>query len=74
MTQQDGFFVSRKSLIGVELKLGSASSPEQIAKYMALMEWEEQLTGRRDQLGLLFVVADTAVKKHWTPTWGASAA
>ena len=33
VTQQDGFFVSPSSLIGVELKLDSTSWPEQIAKY-----------------------------------------
>ena len=41
VTQQDGFFVSPSSLIGVELKLGSTSWPEQIAKYVALIIWEE---------------------------------
>jgi hypothetical protein len=65
VTQQDGFFVSPKSLIGVELKLDSKSWPEQVAKYLALMLWEEQKTGARDQLGLLFVVPATAVAHHW---------
>jgi hypothetical protein len=37
VTQQDGFFVSPSSLIGVELKLGSVSWAEQVAKYAALM-------------------------------------
>jgi hypothetical protein len=66
VTQQDGFFVSPKSLIGVELKLGSKSWPEQVAKYLALMMWEEQGTGARDDLGLLFVVPATALAEHWS--------
>src|ERR1017187_8374725 len=33
VTQPDGFFATRESLVGVELKLNSPSSPEQIAKY-----------------------------------------
>ena len=66
VTQQDGFFISPKSLIGVELKLGVTSSAEQVAKYMALMEWEEQKTGHRDHLGLLFVVPNDAAATLWT--------
>src|SRR5581483_3977673 len=65
VTQQDGFFVSPLSLIGVELKLSSTSWPEQIAKYLALMMWEEQLTGRHDHVGLLFVVPENRVGVHW---------
>ncbi len=65
VTQQDGFFVSPKSLVGVELKLGSTSWPEQIAKYMALMVWEEEQTERHNQVGLLFVVPENAVESHW---------
>ncbi len=65
VTQQDGFFVSPRSLMGVELKLGSKSSAEQIAKYLALMIWEERLTGRRDQHGLLFLVSAGAIASHW---------
>jgi hypothetical protein len=66
VTQQDGYFVSPKSLVGVELKLGSKSWPEQVAKYLALMIWEEQSTGARDYLGLLFVVPAAALTQHWS--------
>jgi hypothetical protein len=66
VTQQDGFFVTHSSLIGVELKLGSKSWPEQIAKYVALMIWEEQVSGRRSNLGLLFIVPETALSAHWS--------
>jgi hypothetical protein len=66
VTQQDGFFVTPSSLIAVELKLGSKSWPEQIAKYMALMIWEEELSGTRSNLGLLFIVPEAALAGHWT--------
>jgi hypothetical protein len=63
VTQQDGFFVTPSSVVAVELKLGSTSWPEQIAKYVALMIWEEGVSGTRASLGLLFVVPETA--GHW---------
>jgi len=65
VTQQDGFFVSQASLIGVELKLGSVSWPEQIAKYVALMTWEEAQTGTRANLGLLFIAPEKSLSSHW---------
>jgi hypothetical protein len=65
VTQQDGFFVTPTSLVGVELKLGSRSWPEQIAKYLALMIWEQGVTGSRSNLGLLFIVPEPALADHW---------
>ena len=65
VTQQDGLFVSDKSVVGVELKLGARSSPKQIAKYAALLAWEEQRSGDREQLGLLFVIPEAAMARHW---------
>jgi hypothetical protein len=37
-------------------------SPEQIAKYLALMVWEEQISVKRENLGLLFIVPDRALQ------------
>jgi hypothetical protein len=65
VTQQDGLFLSTESLIGVELKLGSTSWPEQIAKYLALMVLEENVSGCKEHLGLLFIVPESAVQNHW---------
>lgn len=65
ITQHDGFFVTEQSAVGVEIKLLSKSSPEQIAKYAALITWEELHTGLRKQIGLLFVVTDFAIKSFW---------
>lgn len=65
VTQQDGLFLSERSLIGVELKLGSTSWPEQVAKYLALMVLEEGISGRKENLGLLFIVPESALKNHW---------
>lgn len=66
ITQPDGFFLSPNSAIGVELKLGSASWQEQIAKYAALMVWHELATQKRANLGLLFVVPANAISHHWS--------
>jgi len=66
VTQPDGFYVSNKSLIGVELKLGSSSWPEQVLKYAAVMAWEEQYSGTREHLGLLYIIPDAAQEKHWS--------
>jgi hypothetical protein len=66
VTQQDGLFVSTSSVVGVELKLESTSWPEQIAKYIALMIWEEAFSHRRENLGLLFIVPESAISEHWS--------
>lgn len=58
VTQPDGFFLSPKSLIAVELKLESSTGLEQVAKYLALMNCEEKHYRRRDCLGLLFIVPE----------------
>jgi hypothetical protein len=66
VTQQDGLFVSSSSVVGVELKLESTSWPEQIAKYIALMVWEETFSHQREHLGLLFIVPESAMSEHWS--------
>ena len=58
-TQQDGFYVSEQSLIGVELKLGSKTSPGQVVKYIALLASEQRYSGRRRDLGLLYITPST---------------
>ena len=65
VTQQDGFFVSKSSSLGVELKLRAKSSPVQITKYAALFAWEEQHSGPRDNLGLLYILETPADARHW---------
>lgn len=66
VTQPDGFFLTARSLIAVELKLTSTSWPEQLAKYLALMLWEERESGPRSNLGLLFIVPENALPAHWS--------
>lgn len=61
VTQQDGLFVSKSSAIGIELKLDTSSSPEQIAKYLALMALEEKTSCNKDDLGLMFIIPDGSV-------------
>jgi hypothetical protein len=59
-TQQDGYFVSDRTLLGVELKIASRTWSGQVLKYLALMVAEEKLTGQREQLGLLFITPDSS--------------
>ncbi len=66
ITQPDGFLATGTSLVGVELKLCSPSWPEQIAKYVALMAWEQMKTGTRQNLGLLFILPETSQQSHWS--------
>jgi hypothetical protein len=66
VTQPDGYFATKDSLVAVELKLSSLSWPEQIAKYVALMRWEQKKTGLRDNLGLLFILPEKAVQSNWS--------
>lgn len=65
VTQQDGLFVSPGSIIGVELKLGATSSPIQIVKYAALMAWEELHSGPHSNLGLLYILDEEDLDRHW---------
>lgn len=65
VTQQGGFFVSSRSALGVELKLKAKSSAVQIIKYAALFAWEEQHSGPRDALGLLYILETPADERHW---------
>ncbi len=66
ITESDGFFTSKKSLVGVELKQGSGrSNLRQLMKYIALMVWEELHTGRREQLGLLLITPQKNSEKVW---------
>jgi len=43
----------------------SSSWPEQIIKYAALLTLEELHKGPREQLGLLFIVPESAIESHW---------
>ena len=65
VTQQDGFFVSPESIVGIELKLGSETTSEQVLKYVTLMHCEELITGARPNVGLLFIVPNTSRDSIW---------
>jgi hypothetical protein len=65
VTQQDGFFVSEDSAIAVEIKLKSSSCPEQVLKYTSLLAWEELYKGTRKNIGLLFIIPNSAMEHHW---------
>lgn len=63
--QQDGFFVSPSTLIGVELKLEAKPSPVQIVKYAAMMTSEEIFSERRREHGLLFIIPESSLSDYW---------
>lgn len=65
VTQHDGLFVSNRSAIAVELKLGAKTSADQIAKYAAVLLWEELHSGRKENLGLLFIVPERSKASIW---------
>ncbi len=72
-SQPDGFFTTRDSAICIELKLKTYSSPEQLAKYVAIMAWEEMLREKKfghkfQSLGLIFIVPEKSVSTHWKRT------
>ena len=65
LTQQDGLLVSHSSIVGVELKTGARSSPEQILKYALLMCCEENRSGRKSNVGLLYIVPESSRAGLW---------
>lgn len=65
VTQPDGFFVSDASILSVELKLGSPSWPQQVLKYLVLTCFEEQRTGPRGQVGILFITPEKQPDRLW---------
>lgn len=64
VTQQDGLFISDISAIAIELKLKADSSPEQIAKYVALLASEIEIR-KQPNLGLIFIIPEKALSGHW---------
>ncbi len=65
ITMQDGFFASNETILGIELKLGSRTRPDQLLKYMSLLVAEERVGGPRKQLALLFVTPPMESAKLW---------
>jgi len=54
--QPDGFLVSKRSAIALELKLLSSAQPVQLVKYAYMLAAEERTHGTKDHLGLLYFV------------------
>ena len=63
LMQQDGFFVSARTALALEMKTGSATSRGQTLKYLCLLAMEERASGRKGNLGLLYLVGKAAVAK-----------
>ncbi|MGI8705122.1 MAG: hypothetical protein ACR2JJ_04920 [Sphingomicrobium sp.] len=65
VTQQDGYFVSSQSAVGVELKLSAPTSATQVLKYLALMVQEQKVGGGKKSLGLLYVTPKVDPASLW---------
>jgi len=65
VTQQDGYFVSRQSAVGVELKLSAPTSPTQVLKYLALMVQQQKVGGGKKSLGLLYITPKMDPASLW---------
>lgn len=55
-TQPDGFLTSEEAILMIELKFNAPTSQDQLAKSLALALAEENLTGTRLEVALLYVV------------------
>ncbi len=55
VTQQDGYFVSTQSAVGVELKLSAPTTATQVLKYLTLMVQEQKVSGAKKSLGLVYI-------------------
>lgn len=64
--QHDGFYVSSNSIVMMEMKLKSNTSIEQYLKYCTLIALEEIIHGRRDNLGLIYLVPQSALARTAT--------
>lgn len=60
-TQHDGFYVAPDAIVAMEMKLGARTSVEQLLKYCTLIALEEISQGRKDHVGLIYVVPTTSV-------------
>jgi hypothetical protein len=55
VTQPDSLLISDTTLLALEMKIGASTSAEQVLKYLSLMVAEEEQSGRRCRLGLLYI-------------------
>lgn len=62
ITTPDGFFVADEAITAVELKFDAKTSQDQLAKYLFLLVCEEQKTGERPNLDLIYIFNADAVR------------
>jgi hypothetical protein len=65
VTQHDSFFVSDNSVFFIELKLKADTSATQVLNYAALAVLEEKRSGKREHLGLLFLIPQQTKHRLW---------
>lgn len=65
ITQHDVFLAGKQTLLMVELKVGAATDLLQVAKYALLAALEEQESGRRERLLLVYLTPDKPFNRIW---------
>ncbi|SCY96902.1 hypothetical protein [Paracoccus tibetensis] len=60
-TQHDGLYVSDNAIVMMEMKLKARTSIEQYLKYCTLAALEEMVSGRKDHVGMIYLVPSGAV-------------
>lgn len=62
-TQHDGFYITENAVVMMEMKLKARTSVEQYLKYCTLIALEELLYGKKEHLGLVYLVPDGSVAR-----------
>lgn len=62
-TQHDGLYVSDDAIVMMEMKLKARTSIEQYLKYCTLAALEEMVGGKKDHVGMIYLVPTGAVAR-----------
>lgn len=62
-TQHDGFYLTENAVVMMERKLKARTSIEQYLKYCTLIALEELMYGRKEHLGLIYLVPAGSVAR-----------
>lgn len=62
-TQHDGFYVASNAIVMMEMKLKARTSIEQYLKYCTLVALEEITNGKKDEVGLIYLVPQSSVAR-----------
>jgi hypothetical protein len=68
-TQHDGLYVSDNAIVMMEMKLKARTSVEQYLKYCTLAALEEMVGGKKDHVGMIYLVPTGAVMRTRRDLW-----